>query len=56
MFKLRELVLPPGGRVRLDGRVSFADMTTRRHRPGRHQVDVLVNGVRYTLGEFEVSR
>ena len=56
VFKLRELVLPPGGRVRLDGRVSFADMTTRKHRPGRHQVDVLVNGVRYTLGEFEVSR
>ena len=54
VFKLRELVLLAGSKTRLEGRVSFAEMTTRKHRPGRHRIDLLVNGVSYDLGEFEV--
>jgi 3-methyladenine DNA glycosylase AlkC len=54
VFKLRKLVLPSGGRARLEGRVSFAPMTTRTHRPGRHAVELQLNGVAIPLGEFEV--
>jgi 3-methyladenine DNA glycosylase AlkC len=54
VFKLRALVLGPGERIRLGGRVSFADMTTRRHYPGRHALDLLVNGTVLPLAEFDV--
>jgi hypothetical protein len=40
--------------VELASAVSFADMTTRRHYPGRHRVDALINGVVYALADFEV--
>jgi hypothetical protein len=33
---------------------SFADMTTRRHHPGTHAAELLVNGARFPLGEFDV--
>jgi hypothetical protein len=55
VFKLRQLVLPGAGSVRLDGRVSLAPMTTRQHYPGRHRIDLLVNGVEMPLAEFEVT-
>lgn len=54
VFKLRKVVLAAGQRLRLDGRVSFASLTTRRPRPGTHAIDVLVNGATFPLGEFEV--
>ena len=54
VFKLRELVLPAGSETHLEGSVSFAEMTTRKHRPGLHRIDLVVNGVSYDLGEFEV--
>lgn len=54
VFKLRRIVLPPAARVELASAVSFADMTTRRHYPGRHRVDALINGVAHRLAEFEV--
>lgn len=54
VFKLRELVLAAGGKTRLEGSVSFVEMTTRKHRPGLHRIDVLANGVAHPLGEFEV--
>jgi hypothetical protein len=40
--------------VALSGRVSFADLTTRKHYPGRHLVELLVNGVPIALGEVTV--
>lgn len=54
VFKLRRLVLPPAARTNLGGSVSFKPMTTRRPRPGRHRIDVLVNGVVFPLASFEV--
>ncbi len=55
-FKLRRLVLPPSAQVELGSTVSFKNMTTRRHYPGRHRIDVVVNGVAYRLAEFDVRR
>lgn len=54
VFKLRELVLSAGSVAQLEGTVSFVEMTTRKHRPGTHMIDLLANGVAYPLGEFEV--
>jgi 3-methyladenine DNA glycosylase AlkC len=54
VFKLRRIVLPPLGRLQLGGTVSFERLTTRRPYPGRHRIDVQVNGVAHPLAEFEV--
>ena len=54
VFKLRRLDLPAGGRVQLASTVSFADLTTRRHYPGRHRLDALVNGTVHPLAAFDV--
>jgi 3-methyladenine DNA glycosylase AlkC len=54
VFKLRRLQLGASLRLELAATVSFQNLTTRRHYPGRHRIDVLVNGVPYPLAEFEV--
>jgi 3-methyladenine DNA glycosylase AlkC len=54
VFKLRRLELPPRRSIQLEARVSFVDMTTRRHYAGRHAAELLVNGVRVPLCEFDV--
>jgi 3-methyladenine DNA glycosylase AlkC len=53
VFKLRKIALAPSARVELGSTVSFEDLTTRRHYPGRHRIDLLINGVVYPLAEFE---
>ena len=54
VFKLKRILLPPRGRMHLETRVSLAVHTTRKPRPGRHAVDVLVNGVAWPAGSFDV--
>ena len=54
VFKLKRIELPPGGRVELRARVSLAVHTTRKPRPGKHSVDILVNGVALPAGAFQV--
>jgi 3-methyladenine DNA glycosylase AlkC len=51
VFKLGTLVLPARERATLGGRVSFAALTTRKHYPGAHRLELLINGVPYPLGE-----
>ena len=54
VFKLKSLKLSPGETRRLEKQISFAPMTTRRHYPGRHPVEALLNGKSYPLGDFEL--
>lgn len=54
VFKLQKVALPARGRLPLAARVSFAPMTTRRHHPGVHRIELLVNGVAMPLGEIRV--
>lgn len=54
VFKLERVELPPGGRAELAKSISLAVHTTRTPRPGRHQVEVLVNGAPLPLGWFDV--
>jgi hypothetical protein len=54
VFKLKKIVLEPAARIELGSSVSFETLTTRKPYPGRHRIDVLVNGVAHPLAEFEV--
>ena len=56
VFKLARLALTPGARESLATTVSLAVHTTRKPQPGRHQVDVIVNGTATPLGSFVVTR
>ena len=56
VFKLRRLTLEPRAKVDLNGSVSFAQMTTRTHYPGRHRLEIIVNGRRQAHGSVVVER
>lgn len=54
VFKLKTLQFEPQQRLSLAKTVSLAEMTTRRHYPGQHRVEALINGVAMPLGSFEL--
>lgn len=54
VFKLKRATLAPGQALCVGKSVSLAAMTTRRHHPGRHAVEALINGQAYALGHFDV--
>lgn len=54
VFKVSRLTLPSRARVELKCFVSLAIHTTRTPRPGRHRVEVLVNGRAFSAGSFHV--
>jgi 3-methyladenine DNA glycosylase AlkC len=54
VFKLRRITLPPRGAIDLKTSFSLAVHTTRVPRPGRHVVDVLLNGRPLQAGAFHV--
>lgn len=54
VFKLKRIVLPARGRVKLQTGVSMAVHTTRTPYTGVHSVDVIVNGKPRRAGSFEV--
>jgi 3-methyladenine DNA glycosylase AlkC len=43
-FKLRECELQPGARLKVSKEHAFADLSTRRHYPGKHLFELQVNG------------
>ena len=55
VFKLGRIILGPRERVDLNTTFSLAVHTTRVPRPGRHAVDVIVNGRAIRAGSFNVS-
>ena len=54
VFKLKALELAPGQTAALAKTLSLAEMTTRKHYPGVHRVDVILNGKAQALGAFEL--
>ncbi|MDX6769178.1 MAG: DNA alkylation repair protein [Elusimicrobiota bacterium] len=54
VFKLKALELAPGARARLRKTVSLAQHTTRRHYPGIHRVEALLDGRAFPLGRFDL--
>jgi 3-methyladenine DNA glycosylase AlkC len=55
VFKLKRTTLAPRERARFESSVSFAPMTTRKHYPGIHRIDVLINGEPRPLAEFKLQ-
>ena len=54
VFRLKAIDLAPGEAVAFRKTVSLADLTTRKHHPGSHEVAVQVNGRAFPLGAFRV--
>ncbi|MDX2227335.1 MAG: DNA alkylation repair protein [Verrucomicrobiae bacterium] len=54
VFKLKAVELGPGEHASFKKSVSLRKMTTRRHHPGKHRVDLLLNGAVYPLGAFDL--
>lgn len=54
VFKLREVELAAGEVLAVTTRRSFQQRTTRRHYPGRHRIDVQINGVVCAGIEFDL--
>lgn len=55
VFKLTSLQLGPHDAARLQKKISLVDLTTRRHYPGEHRVEALVNGQAIAIGSFTVT-
>lgn len=54
VFKLREIELAGKARAAFSKRLSLKNLTTRKHYPGKHRVDALINGHAVLLGQFEL--
>jgi 3-methyladenine DNA glycosylase AlkC len=52
VFKLRDVTLAPRATIKLARRQHLRDFTTRKHHPGRHRVEILVNGRKMAGGTF----
>ena len=52
VFKLRAVDLAPGEAASLSKKISLAELTTRRHHPGRHAVDAVIDGRPVPIGSF----
>jgi 3-methyladenine DNA glycosylase AlkC len=56
VFKLKTIELAPREILSLGKTISLAEMTTRKHYPGTHRVEVLLNGAAKLLGSFELAK
>lgn len=56
VFKLKTVELAPRATLHFEKKLSLADLTTRRHYPGKHRVEVLLNGRAVLLGEFLLGK
>lgn len=56
VFKLRTIDLAPGEVVTIVHRQTVRDFTTRIHQPGRHTVELLVNGLVLAVDAFVLDR
>lgn len=55
VFKLKTFDLPAGKSAKLAIRQTIRDFSTRRHHPGTHAVDLLVNGQVLASGAFDLG-
>lgn len=54
VFKLKTVKLKPGETVELTKTQSFKKITTRKHYPGTHTIELLINGVSHGTVDFEL--
>ena len=56
VFKVKRVSLAPRASAELSASVSLAVHTTRKPNPGKHAVEVMINGVATPVGAFDVVR
>lgn len=56
VFKLKELTLAPRASIAVSRAQQIRDFTTRIHHPGRHDIEIVVNGASLGRDFFELSR
>ena len=55
VFKFKEFTLGAGESITLTRKQSIRNFTTRIHYPGRHEVEIMVNGEQMAQGYFELT-
>jgi 3-methyladenine DNA glycosylase AlkC len=55
-FKMKVLTLAPRASVLVSKKIGLQQLTTRKHYPGVHRVEALLNGRRVALGNFTLLR
>ena len=55
VFKIKTLGLSAVETQRVGKNISLAEMTTRKHYPGIHRVEAILNGRAQALGSFELA-
>lgn len=55
VFKLKRLTLPARASVPIAFKIKLRDLSTRKHYPGRHTIELLVNGRPVPVGAFVVA-
>lgn len=55
VFKLTERTLVPGATVRLCTRHSFKPRSTRKHYPGKHRIELIINGKLFGETDFRLT-
>ncbi|GMT42393.1 MAG: hypothetical protein IEMM0002_0804 [bacterium] len=55
VFKLREVDLPHGLSVNIDKKHLFRNFTTRKHYPGKHGVEIVINGQSMLTRGFQLT-
>ena len=53
-FKLKAVELAPRASVELRKKIGLQQLTTRKHYPGIHKVEALLNGRRRSFGSFQL--
>ncbi|MDK4737826.1 DNA alkylation repair protein [Rhizobium sp. CNPSo 3464] len=56
VFKLTSVSLAPGETAQFSKALRLDDLTTRKHYPGLHRIDAMVNGVAMQVGEFVLGQ
>jgi len=56
VFKLSKKKLPAEGRLGFKKKLSFKAITTRNYYPGKHEIEIQINGKRYGKVEFELVK
>ena len=55
VFRFKELELGPGERFPLSKKLPMRPLTTRRHHPGEHPLELQINGSSFAIGSFELT-
>lgn len=55
VFKWSEKELPPGKSLSLSTKHSFQDRSTRKHHPGKHSIELIINGKNFGSIDFALT-